>query len=315
MEIINANLDFIFIQGDLRFQGAMTRTQSYWDRLATEVPSSTRENHYGWIGRLPKIREWLGERIVNNLSSREYTLKNRQFEETLGLKREDILDDQLGLFNMSLDMLGMQAKLWPDSLIVDLLQNGHTATAPYAAFDGQPFFSASHPVDVDDSSKGTYSNYSSTGMALTSANFNTVYNTMVGYLGEDGQPLGVVPDLLIVPPQLKLAALQILNATFTAPAAAAGQNAASTVQTNMLQGWADHIAHPYLANQATTWYLASTQFPIRPFIWQLREPISFTYRNSPTDDNVFKRREFQYGIDGRGNAGFSLPFLCYKAVA
>lgn len=315
MEVTNPNLSFIFIQGDLRFQGALLKTQSFWDKFATEVPSNTRENHYGWIGRLPKMREWLGERVVNSISTREYTVKNKIYEATLGLKREDILDDQLGVFNMSLDMLGMQAKLWPDTILVDMLQNGHTAGAAYGCYDGQPYYSANHPINIDDSSAGTYSNYSSTGMALTAANFNAVRSAMIAWKGEDGRPLGVMPNLLVIPPLLEVAARQILQSTFIAPAVAVGQNAASTVQSNVLTGMADILVHPYLSGQDTTWYLMDTRFPIRPFIWQLREPIHFDYKNSPTDDNVFKRREFLYGVFGRGNAGVTLPFLSYKAVA
>lgn len=314
MEITNSNLDFIFIQGDLRYQTAYTKAPSYYEQLATVVPSSTRQNNYGWIGRLPKMREWLGERIVNNISTREYTIVNKAYESTLGLKREEILDDQLGVFNMGLDFLGLEAKLWPDSLVVDLMQNGHTV-GKVPCFDGQAFFSASHPVDVDDAGKGTFSNYSSTGMALTAPNFNTVRSTMMAYKAEDGRPLGVMPNLLVVPPALELAARQILQGTFIAPAAALGQGAANTVQSNVLSGMADILVHPYLAGQDTTWYLLDTRFPIKPFIWQLREPVEFTYKNSPTDENVFKRREFLYGVYGRGNAGVSLPFLAYKAVA
>jgi len=315
MEIIQPNLDFIFIQGDLRFQAAYLKTQSFWADLATEVPSSTRENHYGWIGRIPQMREWLGERVVNNVATREYTVANKTFEATLGLKREDIQDDQLGIFNMSLDMLAMQAKLWPDKLITDIMQGGHGATAPFQCFDGQPFFSTIHPVNVDEAAAGTYRNYQASGCALTSANLSAVYAEMTSYVLEDGRPAGVVPNLLVVPPQLKLAAMQILNATFTAPAVAAGQNAASVMQSNMLQGWCNTLVHPYLANQATTWYLLDTQSFVKPFVWQLREPVEFTYKTNPGDDNVFKRREYLYGLYGRGNAGFSLPFLAYKAVA
>ncbi len=314
--IVNAQtLDFLFYQADFRYQATLLKTPSFAEQIASVVPSSTRENHYGWIGRIPKIREWIGERQVNNLASRSYVLVNKEWEDTVGIKRVDIEDDQFGLFNMGVDMLAMQAKIWPDRLITDILRNGHTSGLPYQAYDGQPFFSASHPVNVDQPAT-TFSNYSSTGMALTGANYQTVRQNMGAFVGEDGSPLGIIPNVLMVPPQLEQQGRQILNADFIAPAAAIGQNAASVMQSNTLKGSAELIVNPWLAGDATTWYLFSAQFPIKPFVFQLRQAPEFVYKTNPNDDeSVWRVNQFQYGVYARGNAGFSLPFLAYKAVA
>lgn len=315
--IINpSTLDFLFYQAEMRFQAAYQNSPVFYDQIASVVPSATRENHYGWLGRLPGLREWIGERQVNNLAARGYVIANKDFEGTVGIKRPDVEDDQFGLFNMSLDLLGQQAKLWPERQVVSALQSGHLTTLPYQAFDGQPFFSTAHPINPDNSAAGTYSNYSASGLALTSVNYQTARQTMMAYQGEDGNPLGIVPDTLMVPPQLEAAARQILNADFTAPAAAFGQNAASQMQSNVLKGSAKLIVNPYLSNQAAVWYLFSTQFPIRSLIWQLRKAPQFLARTNPgTDEAVWMRNEFQYGVDARGNVGFSLPFLAYKASA
>jgi len=315
--IVNpATLDFLFYQAEFRFQQAYLNSPIFYDQIATEVISNTRENHYGWLGRISGMREWIGERIVDSLAARGSVIVNKDFEKTVGIKRPDIEDDQFGLFNMSLDLLGQQAKLWPERQIVDILQNGHTTAAKYAAFDGQPFFYASHLSNPDNASSATYSNYSSTGMALNSANYQTVRQTMMSYVAEDGQPLGIVPNILMVPPQLEATGRQILNADFTAPATAVGQNAASIQQSNVLKGSATLIVNPYLANQGTVWYLMSTQFPVKPFIWQLRKAPQFVAKVNPNDDeNVWRLNEFQYGVDSRGAPGYSLPFLAYKALA
>jgi phage major head subunit gpT-like protein len=316
MLINPANLDFLFYQAEMRFQAAYQNAPIFYDKVSSEIPSSTRENHYGWLGRLPGLREWIGERQVNNLAARGYVIQNKDFEGTIGIKRPDVEDDQFGLFNLGVEMLGMQAKLWPERQVVNALQSGHTTAAAYAAFDGQPFFSTAHPVNPDSAAAGTFSNYSASALALTSANYQTARQTMMAYTGEDGNPLGIVPNVLMVPPQLEAAGRQILNADFTAPAAAVGQNAASIQQSNVLKGSAELVVNPYLSNQGTTWYLFSTQFPIRPLIWQLRKAPQLIAKTDPgTDESVWRLNEFQYGVDSRGNVGFSLPFLAYKAAA
>ena len=314
--IINpSTLDFLFYQAEMRYQAAYLKTPLFCDAIATEVPSSTRENHYGWLGRLPGMREWIGERQVNNLASRGYVIQNKDFEGTVGVKRPDIEDDQFGLFNMGVDMLGMQAKIWPEKQIVAALQGGHGSGAAFTCFDGQPFFSASHPKNPDNTVAGTFSNYSASSLALTAANYATARATMMAYVGEDNSPLGIIPDTLMVPPQLESVGRQILNADFIAPTGAVGGNAANIQQTNVLKGSANLIVNPYLAGEATTWYLFCTSFPIRPIVWQLRKAPTFVAKTAPDSENVFRVNEFHYGVDSRGNAGFSLPFLAYKAVA
>lgn len=56
----------------------------------------------------------------------------------------------------------------------------------------------------------------------------------------------------------------------------------------------------------TAWYLLDTSKAIKPFILQMRRDYAFTPRTSLTDDNVFDKNEFVYGVDGRLNVGFGL---------
>ncbi len=65
-------------------------------RIATEVPSSSASNTYGWLSDLPEIKEWIGERQLAVLSQQGYTVTNRTWESSIRVKRETIEDDQLG---------------------------------------------------------------------------------------------------------------------------------------------------------------------------------------------------------------------------
>jgi phage major head subunit gpT-like protein len=143
---------------------------------------------------------------------------------------------------------------------------------------------------------------------LTAANYSTVRSAMMSFKGRDGSPLGIMPNLLMVPPQLEAVSRQILNADFIA--AAVGGNAAQA-QTNVFKGSANLLVNPYLTN-ATAWYLMDASRAIRPFVWQLRQAPTFTWKNRPEDDNVFMRDELLYGVTARGNAGFGLWFLAAK---
>lgn len=310
MNITPSALDAIFYNFDKRFQGGYSRAEKWADKLSTEVPSTSRSVRHAWLKWIPRLREWVGERKVNNAVARAYEVINKSYELTEGVSTEDIADDQIGVYGPLMEMMGQQAALWPEDLLKAAIQAGTTALA----FDGQAFFSTSHPVDTDDSSKGTYSNLM-TSSALNAANYNTARARMLGYLAEDGKPMKVNPGLLVIPPALEETAKQILNAEFIAPVAAVGMNAANVMQGNTLKGTADILVLSDLADEADAWYLLDTSKPVKPFLFQLRKAPSFVALTDPTSKNVFFDKEFIYGTDARGAASYSFPFLALRGKA
>ncbi len=311
MQITKASLDAIFWQFDLRFKQAYQEQPIFWDQYATLAPSAARETHYGWIGKIPRLREWIGERQFNNLASRGYVIVNKKYEDSIRVKREDIEDDQIGVYQGYVDALGQQSRLWPEDVLTSVLETGLTATA----FDGQPFFHNSHPVDVDNPGLGTYQNRwdvnalgGGISRPLNAANYQFVRAQMMKIKGEDNRSLNVIGDVLMVPPLLEATAKQILEADYIAQAV--GGNVAQ-MQTNVLKGSARIVVNPYLTSD-TAWYLFCTKRAIKPLIWQLRDAPQFVYKNNPTDDNAFYRDEYDFGVRARGNAGFALPFLAAR---
>ncbi len=311
MQISQSSLDAIYYVFDLRYQSAYLETPTYYQDFTTTIPSTGRETRFAWVDRVPRLREWVGERQIVNIGTRAYILPNKDFELTLELERNVILDDQVGVYSQAVDMLGMQAKLWPDQLMVSALQNGAASTN--LCHDGQPFFSANHPTDLDNPASAVQSNLftpaGSGANALNFANYFSVRAAMYAYKALDNRPIGVMPSRLIVPPALEGAARQILNADFIAPATAFGANASGGFQTNILKGTADLTVHTYLAGQDTVWYLIDGKKGVKPFVFSQRQSPQFVFKNNPFDPNLFYKKKFIYGVDSRGNAGYSLWFF------
>lgn len=61
----------------------------------------------------------------------------------------------------------------------------------------------------------------------------------------------------------------------------------------------------------TPWFLLCTKQPLLPIIYQERKAPNFVAKDRDTDDNVFDRGEFLYGVDMRCNVGFGLPQLAW----
>ncbi|HBQ0113145.1 TPA: Mu-like prophage major head subunit gpT family protein [Klebsiella pneumoniae] len=118
-------------------------------RIATEVPSGSASNTYGWLSDLPEIKEWIGERQLAVLSQQGYTVTNRTWESSIRVKRETIEDDQLGQFSIIASGFGRKIGVFPDTLAFKLLSEGFSSLC----FDGQYFFDTDHPM-----AGGTYSN-------------------------------------------------------------------------------------------------------------------------------------------------------------
>jgi phage major head subunit gpT-like protein len=303
--ITSATLNGLRTQFRNDYQKAYSLAPNWYNQISTTIPSSTKLNTYGWAADLPQMREWVGERVVRNMKEYAYTLLNKEWELTYAVKRTDIEDDSLGIYTMTFAGLGTQAKKHPDLLLRDVIQAGQNTPC----YDGLSFFNTSHYVDPLDAAKGTYSNYSASGMALTSANYESVRATMMAYKGTSGIEMGIIPNVLLVPPSLEVTAKRIVKSSMVPSAAG------TAPEDNQLQGTAEIIVAPELANQPTRWYLLSTTMGIMPFVYQLRQAAEFVMLTNPQDPNVFSLNEFRFGSYMRDNAGFSLPFLAYSASA
>lgn len=300
MEITPSVLRAMRADFNKSFMNAYGSTPVYYPELCTTIPSTTAQNNYGWMADLPNMREWLGERVMQNLVTHSYTLENKEWELSFSVPRKDIADDNLGQYAEIAAAHGEAARKHPDQLFTTLLTTGHTNTC----FDGQYFFDTDHPVALRGPSTDTYSNYESSGRALSAANFNIVRANMRAFTGDSGRNLGVVPDLLVVPPALESTAEEILMA-----------DRISTGGTNVNKGKARILVINELDGADTAWYLVASNRRIKPFVFQPREPLKFVAKVNLTDDNVVYEKKFDFMADARYNMGYTLPFLAYKAVA
>lgn len=287
----------------LLFQNALKGAKVDWQKFAMLVNSTGKTEAYGWLDEVDELREWIGPRQIANLAARAQEVENRKFERTIGVKRDDIEDDRLGLYAPRIQMLAEAAAQWPDKLVTDAMVGGGSAIC----YDGQYFFDGDHPVDPENAGAGTQSNLH-TSMALTSDNYRTVRARAMQIKGRSGVPLAIMPNLIIVPPALEATALEIVKADLIAASAAA--------KTNVMRGTADVLVLPRLAaNSDTTWYLGCTTKAIKPFIFQQRFAPDLTSLDSKESEHVFHRDEFLYGVRARGAGAYGLWQLIHKCTA
>lgn len=298
MRLSNATLQALRTNANTAYQaGYGSATPQLVGAAASTIPSSTSINTYGWMARLPKMRQWVGAKVINNLSENAAQITNLPFEMTVGVDRDDIADDNLGIYKPLFEEMGRQARLWPDQTVRSALQAGTSGLA----FDGVAFFSNSHSLGGN-----TIDNlFAST--ALTHANYSSVRASMMSYLGDDGETLGVNPDLLIVPPQLETTGKDIIMNSKRA--------VDSVAADNVLAGTARLLVVPDLANEAGVWYLADSSKAIKPLVFQERESPMMIDKIQRNDDNMFFDREALFSVEARGAAGYGLYWLMARCAA
>lgn len=296
-----AALDALYQNFNTAFEEGLAahgvKNPPWWKQIATEIPSSTDTEVHTWIQQIPTVREWLGGRLFNALGEVAYTLKNRDWENSVSVHRNRIEDRKIGAEIPLMRALGWAFAKFPDRRIATELLIGYASRKCY---DGEAFFSNSHPVDVLDASKGTFDNlFAST--ALTAANFDTVYAAMTGYQNADGEAMGIMPDTLIVPPQLRTTAHLIAKSAYVP------NSAGTATQSNPNEGVVDVLVLPELGSESSTWYLGCLNGPIKPLIFQNRKDAVLELLFGPDSEHCKKTKQMVWGGDCRAAFGYGLP--------
>jgi phage major head subunit gpT-like protein len=278
-----------------------------YQSLATVTSSSGASTKYPIMGQLTGMREWIGPRVYEDFSRYAYELTNKTFEKSVEVPIDAMEDDQLEGYAGIAEQIGEQARLWPDDLVLDAIQNGGSRLC----FDGQFFFDTDHPVDPGNSGSSTYAN-TFTSKALSSSNFGDVLKTMQQVVGRDGRPMGFGRNgglVLLVPPGLREVGKQIVEAEYLANGATNVNNGAAKLVV-----W-DRLYDASVAATATNWYLLDTSRSIKPFIFQQRLAPKMTSMTAANDEGVFEQNAYRWGLKSRGAAGYGIPFLAAKAAA
>ncbi|MCP2041774.1 phage major head subunit gpT-like protein [Neisseria sp. HSC-16F19] len=142
MIITPASLKALMTGFKKNYQDGLQIADSQYRDIATVVPSSTASNTYGWLGQWPGFREWVGDRVFNDMQAHAYSIANKHYESSIKVGRNDIEDDNIGIYAPLFTEMGRAAAVHPDELVFGLLKNAHNTLC----YDGQNFFDTDHPV-------------------------------------------------------------------------------------------------------------------------------------------------------------------------
>lgn len=302
MLVNKSTLSSVFTGLKTIFNKAFDAAPSQWEKTAMKVPSGTKTEDYSWLSRFPKMRKWVGDKTLRALSAFKYSIVNDDWEATVVVDRNDIEDDQIGIYNPQAQEAGYSAKQLPDEIVATLKNNAFTGEC----YDGQYFYDTDHPVgpkgeEEDVSNKGTAALSAATA-AAAAASYGAARTAIMSFTDDEGRPLGLIPDTLEVPPALETVASIIANS-----------DKLQDESPNPYKGQVEVSVNPWLTS-STAWFLHVTKRPLKPFIYQERKAPVFVQATDPSTDDVFMRKEFKFGAEARAAGGYGLWQYSYGST-
>lgn len=291
-----ANLEAVFLNLKTTFNKAFDAAPAIWQKTTMLVPSGSSQNNYNWLSRFPKMRKWLGDKVVKALAAFKYTVENEDWEATVAVNRNDIKDDNLGIYGPMAQEAGFSAKQLPDEIDADLKNNAFTNPC----YDNQYFYDTDHPVGngvevpVASVSNKMTAVLSCTTKALALASYGTARAMIMSFKDDEGRPLALIPDVLEVGPALEAVGRTLCYS-----------DKLDDNSPNPFKGTAELLVNPRITS-TTQWMLHVTSRPIKPFVYQEREKPTFVSQTDMSSDDVFMRKEYKFGAEARAAGGYGL---------
>lgn len=292
------------VQRDLtqQFNMRMAAQTPFYPELCTVVPSTSIDEKYGWLGGLPGIREWLGDRHFKQLRAANYTLANKDWESSLEFEKNDIDDDRTGGFLTQIQALADEAGYHPDELLFSMIG---TASAT-ACFDGQYFFDTDHSWGDSGTQSNALTYAAATGTTPTVAEFKASFHqalkAILSFKNDQGKfyirpRIGKLGSLICAVP---LALREVAVTAFEQTIAVEG----SVATTNVVLEKPTVVPIVYMGSENSgsdiKWHLYYTGGMVKPFVFQARKPLQFQIAGAES----IKEKVLQAMTWARYNMGF-----------
>jgi phage major head subunit gpT-like protein len=276
-----------------KFDLGVKQSTPFYPSVCTPVQSTGADEKYAWLGGLPSVREWLGDRVFNELRASDFVLSNKLWEDSILVPKTNIDDDRMGLYDAMFENLGQRAALHPDKLLMQAIVAGEST----ACHDGQFFFDTDHSWGDSGTQDNDLTGAAATGTQPTEAEFKAAFEAcvaaMLGFKDDRGEPLnqptvGQVNDLMVLVPVAYYAvAIKAITAAII------GNNSNVQVWTPRI------VASPFLTSGAK-FYTFYTGSPLKPFVFQAREPLS---RQKKGHDDI-ETKDVKFMTQARYNVGY-----------
>lgn len=280
MIIAKEKLIGAYISFNTKFNDVLATSTPLYPQIASVFPSSARVETYNWLGLVPNMSKWIGERLIHKLTAEKYTIENFDWANGIEVERDDLADDKLGLVQKRIADLARKGLDAIDKAVADVYNGAFTSTGGLT-YDGQYLSDSDHTA----AGAGGTSQSNTGTAALNEGSLEDAYEAMLGFVDASGAPLMLRPTHLLVGPALWSNARHLIQGATVASGAA-----------NINQDLVKLVVNPRITGNK--WFLLDMSQGIAPVIVQVRRPPTFRDPNLGENSmEFFFRKDLYYGAD------------------
>lgn len=202
-----ATLEAAYVTYSTIFDAQLANTPVIYPQIATVMPGVGPVTSFKWLGEVPVMTEWNGQRQINKLRAEGHELRTRWYANGIELDYDDTAEDKLGIVSPRIQGLARMGPRKIDAMVVDHYLNGFAGTLGLT-YDGQYLFDTDHTFST---AAGQVSQINLQSGALATATYNQAMQKMMAFVDDRGEPLDVTPDTLMVGIPNQLTARKLLQ--------------------------------------------------------------------------------------------------------
>lgn len=250
-----------------KFNNVVQAAEPFYPQVCYVNQSSRLTETYGMLGSIPGVREWTGDRVYNELRGMDFSVTNKLWEDSLAIPKTNVDDDILGMYGPVIENMAIEASYHPDELLMSSIINGSSTTC----WDSQYFFDTDHSWGSSGTQSNAITQSVSNTAAVTALEFRSGFDAarvkLLQYKNDQGKYLNrttikkMSSLLVLCPPELETSARTAFQASVLNNATVVILDAPQIVATPLL-------------TSATSFYVFNVGNPLKPFVFQAREPLS-----------------------------------------
>lgn len=262
--------------------------------MATEMKNGKVD--LAWLGDIPAVRQWKGSKVYGDLSEFSYELEALPFYDSFSIHKKSIRRNDLQGIQPRINQLAINIGFYEAELVLAAIVAGTTGLA----YDGNAFF-ANRTVN-DNLLAGS-------GISIDNlvADIATGRRTMMRFQTDQGRFTRYVPNTVLCPTQLEPLFMQIKNSV--------DYPGGTNRSANPYGQWLDNIIALPDLDDANDWYLAATNYKIKPLVFGF-EKLENGQKVLPVldDSKLASDGIYGYSAEMSGRAGYGFYEMMLKFV-
>lgn len=277
-----ANLEAAFIAFSTVFDMKLKNTPVIYPQIAMVIPGVSERLEFKWLGSIPTMKRWTGERTIQKLRGETQALTTEWWANGIEVDVDDFkVEARLGMLASRVRSLAEAAARRIDDQVTQFYLSGFDATYG-TTYDGQYLFDTDHTAGTGAGVRAGEAQSNLVTGGLASASFNSALQKSMLFLDDEGEPVGTDMRTVLVGPANQLTVRQLFKQEYNAAGA-----------SNPDFGQARALIAPRFGT-STKWMLIS-EMELKSVIVGIEFEPQFAAADDPSSPEMFKRRTALYG--------------------